>query len=249
MRKRPQPRDRRASCQWLQQLDITLLLFLPTPRPCSSPLVLSSHLSLFPVSHIFLFSLFRWSRSQLSRGCSCISFRVLVSVWSFSFSSSLCQQHLSPLQRPWPPTQPACPLCPLVAPAWLQDFPYRGHISPENTGLLHVPITILFLSNFWMELDGPDCNAQPLLKLEAALEQRMLLKLLCSVQKVSLNGGRGCPSLFLSSFCWLEWRCAAWSLSPQLASREPRLHTWQGVARHGLNLPPDLPSSVTRGRN
>ena len=99
-----------------------------------------------------------------------------------------------------------CPLCHRVAPAlslesWLQDFPYRGHISPENTGLLHVPITILFLPNFWMEFDGPDCNAQPLPKLEVALEQRMLLKLLCSVLKVSVNGGRGCPSLFLPSFC------------------------------------------------
>ena len=78
---------------------------LPTPRPCSSPLVLSSHLSLFPVSRLFLFSLFRWSGTQLSRGRSCVSSRVLASVWSFSFSPSLCQQGLSPLHRPWPPTQ------------------------------------------------------------------------------------------------------------------------------------------------
>ena len=60
-------------------------------------------LSLFPVSRIFLFSLFRWSRTQLSRGRSCISPHVLVSTWSFSFSSSLCQQRSSPLPRARPP--------------------------------------------------------------------------------------------------------------------------------------------------
>lgn len=102
MRKRPQPQGPQS--QRAQQLDVALLLFLPTPRPCSSPLVLSSRLSLCPASHIFLFSLFRWSRTQLSRSRSYISSCVLASVWSFSFSS-LCQQHLSPLQRPPPPTQ------------------------------------------------------------------------------------------------------------------------------------------------
>lgn len=129
----------------------------------------------------------------------------------------------------------ACPSRRWAAPALslespLQDFPYRGHISPENTGLLHVPITTLFLSNFWMELDSPDCNAQPLLKLEVVLEKRMLLKLLCSVQKVSLNGV-WMPFFVLPSFCWLEWRCAVCSLSFRLGSWDPRLHTWEGCSK------------------
>ncbi|CAN0148997.1 unnamed protein product [Rangifer tarandus platyrhynchus] len=222
----------------------------PPPALVQALLSFPPRLSLFPVSRIFLFSLFRWSRTQLSRGrswCPRGRFHFLLLLASSACLHFHVLDHLP---------QADCPLCHRVAPAlslesWSQDFPCRGHRSPENTGLLHVPVTILFLPHFWMGFDSPASpEARSCLGTKDVTET--VVQRTESVRKQGLRGPFFVPSQFLLirvEMCCVELESPAQIVRPQAA------HNGRGVARLGLNLPPDqpwadrLPSSVTRGRN